>query len=151
MPLDRMVGRDVCDRVHDSITDEAFAFPFKKPYRGLVVRGPWRCAGMMHRFCCSGVVYTVGSLDMAREMVGSLCAPNKSSLQRLVVDTHVCNCWLGLPPEVSLAGGSASSALEAPGGSKFWVASADIADAFYNMELPSSWRPCFTLPPLLMW
>eukprot|EP00959_Pyramimonas_sp_CCMP1952_P156590 3274707-Pyramimonas_sp.AAC.1 len=41
--------------------------------------------------------------------------------------------------------------IELPDGACLWTASADIADAFYNAELPHVWRPYFALPPIDAW
>ena len=85
------------------------------------------------------------------ESVGVFAVAKKSGKQRLIIDARPANFWFGEPDSVSLATGAAMSYLEVPEDAGLWVATADIADAFYNMMLPMQWRPYFTLPPLEGW
>ena len=83
-----------------------------------------------------------------REHVGIFTVWKKSGKQRLVVDARLTNCWFDAPEGVQLATGSSFSAIEVDGGPPIALGGVDIADAFYQIELPSSLRDLFGLLPL---
>ena len=67
------------------------------------------------------------------ESVGVFAVAKKSGKQRLIIDARPANFWFGEPDSVSLATGAAMSYLEVPEDAGLWMATADIADAVYNM------------------
>ncbi|CAK0857169.1 unnamed protein product, partial [Prorocentrum cordatum] len=58
----------------------------------------------------------------------------------LVGDAALVVDEVGLFSGARLATGAALAAIELPDGANLWAASADIADAFYNVQLPDAWR-----------
>ncbi|CAK0858210.1 unnamed protein product, partial [Prorocentrum cordatum] len=96
----------------------------------------------------AGVVDLVSDAALVVDEVGLFSVAKKSGKQRLVVDARPANFWFADPEGVHLATGAALAAIELPDCALLWTASADIADAFYNMQLPGAWRPYFALPPL---
>ena len=77
-----------------------------------------------------------------------ITAQNSSGKQRLVVDARLTNCWFGDPEGVRLATGSSFSQLEVDGGPPVSLGAVDIADAFYQIQLPSELRDLFGLLPV---
>ena len=91
-------------------------------------------------------MFRAGMLDLQtdasciQERVGLFAVRKKSGNQRLIIDARPANFWFGEPDSVSLATGAAMSYLEVPEDVGLWVATTDIADAFYNMMLPMQRR-----------
>ncbi|CAK0849589.1 unnamed protein product, partial [Prorocentrum cordatum] len=118
---------------------------FKKPYSDPSLRDPRRYAALVMRLHDAGVVDLVSDAALVVDEVGLFSVAKKSGRQRLVVDARPANFWFGDPEGVHLATGAALAAIELPDGANPWTASADIADAFYNVQLSEAWRPCFAL------
>lgn len=102
-------------------------------------------ASFVRRLHNSGVVEYRRS---CREQCGLFCVWKKSGRQRLVVDARLTNLWFAKPEDVSLATGASFGAIEVDGHGPIQLAGVDIADAFYNVELPASLRDLFGLRPL---
>lgn len=102
-------------------------------------------ASFVRRLHNSGVVEYRRS---CREQCGLFCVWKKSGRQRLVVDARLTNLWFAKPEDVSLATGFSFGAIEVDGHGPIQLAGVDIADAFYNIELPASLRDLFGLRPL---
>ena len=83
-----------------------------------------------------------------REQVGLFCVWKKSGKQRLIVDARLSNCWFGASSKVSLATGASFAALDVDPGPPIEVGGVDIADAFYQIELPTEFRDLFGLRPV---
>ena len=62
------------------------------------------------------------------------------------MDCWRSNAWLHEPEKVSLATGGALGRLDIPEGCELHTASADLANAFYTLELPAGPRQYFGLP-----
>ena len=82
------------------------------------------------------------------ESVGAFTVKKKNNSLRLVIDARRSNAWFCDPPSVDLATGAALSEIATDDGSEWFVASLDIANAFYSLELPSQLRAYFCLPGL---
>ena len=70
------------------------------------------------------------------ELVGAFTVRKKNGCQRLVIDARRSNAWFVDPPAVELATGSALAEIATDDGSEWYVASLDIANAFYSLALP---------------
>ncbi|CAK0804488.1 unnamed protein product [Prorocentrum cordatum] len=115
---------------------------------GPILRSRRRYAAPVHRALGAGAIDLASDPSEVMDEVGLFSVPKKSRRQRLVVGARPANFWFGDPADVHLATGAAPAAIELPDGASLWAASADIADAFYNMELPHARRPYFALPPI---
>ncbi|CAK0904148.1 unnamed protein product [Prorocentrum cordatum] len=159
--LGRLLGAEVFDSVYRVISCKVLpktevlqreqSVGFKKPYSDPCLRDPRRYAALVRRLHEAGVVDLVSDAALVVDEVGPFSAAKKSGKQRLVVGARPANFWFGDPGGARLATGAALAAIELPDGANLWTASADIVDAFYNMQLPDAWRPCFALPPLDSW
>ena len=159
VPLADLLGREASDALQREITGKLLQKTqvdcdkkeagFGKPFLDPSLRDQARYSAMVLRLLQSGVVDLVSDESLVRDTVGMFAVPKKSGRQRLVIDARPANFWFGQPAPVSLAAGAALAHLELPDGAALWTATADVADAFYNMELPTEWRPfshCLRLP-----
>ncbi|CAK0849813.1 unnamed protein product, partial [Prorocentrum cordatum] len=156
--LERLLESEVSDTVYRDISDKVlpktetsqlkWGVGSRKPYMDPIVRGRRQCATPVLRLLEAGVIDLVGDPGEVVDEAGLFSAPRKSGRQRLVVDARPANFWFSDPADVRLATGSAQAAIELPDGASPWAASADIADASYNIELPHVWRPYFAPPPI---
>ena len=156
--LKRLLGSDGDDLVRRFLVetglpkDEALrrtkAAGFKKPYLDPSLRDPRRDAEFVRRLVDAGVADLTANRDDIFDKIGLFAVAKKSGRQRLVLDARPANFHFTDPSPVRLATGTALVFLELGMGDKLWTASADIADAFYNMEMPAAWRGSFALPPL---
>ena len=62
------------------------------------------------------------------------------------MDARRSNCWFGPAPETDLATGSSLGAMRCDPNLPLHVCQVDIANAFYNLEMPIEWRRFFGLP-----
>jgi len=79
------------------------------------------------------------------ETVGLFFVKKKQGKLRLIMDCRRSNAWFCEPEKVSLATGDALGRLEIPEGCELHMASADLANAFYTLELPTDLRQFFGL------
>ncbi|CAK0873437.1 unnamed protein product [Prorocentrum cordatum] len=159
--LERLLGAEVFDSVYRVISCKVLpktevlqrrqSAGSKTPYSDPCLRDPRRYAALARRLREAGVVDLVSDAALVVDEVGLFSAAMKSGKQRLVVDARPANFQFGDPEGARLATGAALAAIELPGGANLWTASADVADAFYNVQLPGAWRPYFALPPLRLW
>ena len=82
------------------------------------------------------------------ETVGLFFVKKKQGKLRLIMDCRRSNAWFTEPAKVCLATGDAMSRLEVPEGAELYTASADLANAFYTLELPEALRTYFGLKGL---
>ncbi|CAK0888695.1 unnamed protein product, partial [Prorocentrum cordatum] len=82
------------------------------------------------------------------EEVGLFTVWKKDGRQRLVIDCRGSNLHFAELSKTGLASGASFSAIELQEGEQLWTGGVDIADAFYNVGLPSDLRRFFALPRL---
>ncbi|CAK0815232.1 unnamed protein product, partial [Prorocentrum cordatum] len=158
--LERLLGAEVFDPAHRDISCKVWPkaevlqqkqrVGFEKPYSDPSLRDPRRYAALARRLHEARAVDLVSDAALVVDEVGLFSVAKKSGRQRLVVDARPATFWFGDPEGVLLAT-VALAVIELPDGASLWTASADIADAFYNAELPDAWRPYVALPPLDSW
>ena len=66
-----------------------------------------------------------------------------------MIDARRSNAWFVDPPAVELATGSALAEIATDDGSEWYVASLDIANAFYSLALPPDCANISACPALL--
>lgn len=86
--------------------------------------------------------------EQVREHVGIFTVWKKSGKQRMIVDARLSNLWFSDPEPVSLATGSSFACIELDPGPPVRLGQVDIADAFYNIGLPSEFRDLFGMKPV---
>ena len=118
----------------------------KQPYFDPLLKFNRRAyASFVRKLHDSGVIEFRRSV---REQCGLFCVWKKSGKQRLVVDARLTNLWFSDPEPVALATGTSFGNIEVDGHGPIQLAGVDIADAFYNIELPHQLRDLFGLRPL---
>ncbi|CAK0803080.1 unnamed protein product, partial [Prorocentrum cordatum] len=90
--------------------------------------------------------FQVGEGDF--EGVGLCAAWKKDGRQRLVIDCRGSNFRFDEPEKTCLASGGSFSSIELAPGEVLWAAGVNVADAFYNVRLPSELRHLVALPRL---
>lgn len=83
--------------------------------------------------------------------VGHFCVLKKTGALRLVFDTRLANMQFINPPVTALPSAVASCVVKVEstdGQRQFFMATADISNAFYNMMLSKDMWQCFSLPPV---
>ncbi|CAK0896651.1 unnamed protein product [Prorocentrum cordatum] len=118
---------------------------FGGPCVGPILRDRHHYAALVLRLLEAGVIDLVGDPIEVMYEVGLFSVPGKSGRRRLDVGAPPANFLFSDPADVHLATEAALAAIELPDGASLWAASADVADAFYNVELPHAWRPYFAL------
>lgn len=78
------------------------------------------------------------SCQPATETVGLFFVKKKGGKHRLIVDCRRSNCHFSEPLPIKLATGEAMSRIHARPDEPLYMASADLQNAFYTIEMPSS-------------
>ena len=82
-------------------------------------------------------------LEPQEEEVGLFFVKKKQNRLRLIMDCRRANLHFAEPSTVELATGDALGKLEVGRDDTLYLASADLANAFYTLELPAEWRRFF--------
>ena len=82
-------------------------------------------------------------LEPQEEEVGLFFVKKKQNCLRLIMDCRRANLHFAEPSTVELATGDALGKLEVGRDDTLYLASADLANAFYTLELPAEWRRFF--------
>ena len=82
------------------------------------------------------------------ERVGLFFVKKKQDKLRLIMDCRRSNCHFEDPLPVSLATGESLSRLETLADKPLYMASADLQNAFYTLEMPEELRKYFGLKPV---
>ena len=85
------------------------------------------------------------SAEPAVEEVGLFFVKKKQNRLRMIMDCRRSNSWFTEPKKVHLASGEALGRIQVSEGEELHVCSADLANAFYTLELPSQLRKFFGL------
>ena len=80
--------------------------------------------------------------------LGVFFVKKKDGTNRIVFDTRIINFDFVDPPATRLPSGAAISAIESPSDEEFYVATGDIQNCFYTMEVPTGLSDRFTLPTI---
>ena len=80
--------------------------------------------------------------------LGVFCVAKKSGKLRLIFDTRKLNRRSKDPPSVNLPTASAFSSIEIDENCIAFLASGDLSNAFYTMEIPLDLTEQFTLQPI---
>ena len=79
-------------------------------------------------------------------MLGIFFVKKKSSQLRLIFDTRRLNVKFTEPPSTDLPSADAFTRLDLPENVPFYIASGDLANAFYTLAVPDKLAHLFTLP-----
>ena len=85
------------------------------------------------------------STQPATETVGLFFVKKKGGKLRLIVDCRRSNCHFSEPLPIKLATGEAMSRIQASPEEPLYMASADLQNAFYTIEMPTGLRKFFGL------
>ena len=103
--------------------------------------------GFIRRLLEAGVVEL--SLEKPTELVEAFFVGKKDGRLRLVIDCRRSNEWFCKPDKVNLCTVEALSRIDLHDASAgLYVATADLKDAFYHLELPLPLRPYFGMRPV---
>ena len=142
--VERVLTAKLFDRARagDNIAASGLKVPYYDPH---IKHNKRIYCDLVRRLHQAGVVEYRRS---CREHVGVFTVWKKNGKQRLVVDARFTNCWFDAPEGVRLATGSSFSNIEVDGGPPIALGGVDIADAFYQIELPANLRDLFGLLPV---
>lgn len=87
-------------------------------------------------------------VDTYGSQLGIFFVKKKSGQLRLIFDTRKLNLKFHEPPHTDLPSADAFGRIGIPDRAEFFVASGDLANAFYTLAVPDSLGRMFTLPPV---
>ena len=76
----------------------------------------------------------------AIEFVEAFFVVKKNGMLRMAIDARRSNCYFAKPTHSHLCTGEALSRIEIEPGERLFLASSDLKDAFYHIELPAEWQ-----------
>eukprot|EP00438_Fugacium_kawagutii_P003851 Skav230672 [mRNA] locus=scaffold2185:329965:335309:- [translate_table: standard] len=110
-------------------------------YNDPKLNDPVQYGGFVKRLCELNLAEF--RLEPQDEEVGLFFVKKKGNRLRMIMDCRKSNLHFSEPAPVELATGDALSKLELGDGATLHMASADLANAFYTMQLPEEWRRFF--------
>ena len=82
------------------------------------------------------------------EFVEAFFVLKKNGKLRMVIDARRSNCHFAKPSHSHLCTGEALGRIEIEPREKLFIASSDLKDAFYHIEMPDNWQRYFAMRPI---
>ena len=83
-----------------------------------------------------------------RGVLGIFFVAKKDGRIRIIFDTRILNTKFRDPPSTRLPSAAAISSLEVPSHSELYVATGDLANAFYCFSVPDDISDMFSMPSI---